>query len=80
MVCSIRFIVATLTKKGSWMYTCNSVGLMHKISKHPRCSSPPLDWISRRLDEKRPCATLVVSKHITANWDAHTRIHAKTIV
>ena len=67
------------TKKWSWTYTCNSFGLMRKISKHPSCYSPSLGWISRRFDEKRPCATLVVSKHITANWDAHTRIHAKTI-
>ena len=37
--------------------------------------TPPLGWSSRGFDDKRPSSTVVVSKRITEDWNAHTKIH-----
>ena len=36
---------------------------------------PPLGWSSKRFDEKVPSPTIVVSKRITEDWNAHSKIH-----
>lgn len=35
---------------------------------------PPLGWVSKRFDHKRPCTTIVVTQHSKGNWQGESEI------
>jgi hypothetical protein len=35
---------------------------------------PPLGWVSKKFDHKRPCTTIVVAHHSKGNWQAESEI------